>query len=152
MKIRSENDLYLHRHFIEQLVDAFYNSPWKSNLNHKSSIFWSDDLRNIPGITCNHPPAIRKTKLINGSNPTRPAVCAARRTKRGEENLAPAAILAQLHTEDQKSQHEKFTGESCSRKGTGDWSPLATRPKSHSSGRRKIGNWIQGKSTKEQEN
>jgi hypothetical protein len=39
IKIGSKNNLYLHRHFTEHLVDAFRKPPWKSNLNHEFSSF-----------------------------------------------------------------------------------------------------------------
>jgi hypothetical protein len=49
-KIGSKNNLYPHRYFSEQLVDAFEKSPRESNLNHESSslfIRWLKRYTNI---------------------------------------------------------------------------------------------------------
>jgi hypothetical protein len=49
-KIRSNNSLYPHRHFTEQLVGAFRKSPWESDLNQEPSSLLIRRLKNHTGI------------------------------------------------------------------------------------------------------
>jgi hypothetical protein len=50
-KIRSKNNLYPHRHFTEHLVDAFGKSPRESDLNHETSSFSIQRLKNYTGAS-----------------------------------------------------------------------------------------------------
>jgi hypothetical protein len=63
IKIRSEINLYPHRHFTEYLVDAFGKSPQKIDLNYKTSSFLIRQLKNTHQL----PPATVPNQMINST-------------------------------------------------------------------------------------